>query len=99
MPGPVPLSDSGESDNYDPSYAVQLSDSPESDNRLHTMGNGTSFFSSRYVSATHAYASRGPNIDSQRFTACTARPASSRKTLALTSTVIHPRIYPLDGAR
>ena len=44
MPGPVPLSDSGESDNYDPSYAVQLSDSPESDNRLHTMGNGTSFF-------------------------------------------------------
>lgn len=24
---------------------VRLSDSPESDNRLHTMGNGTSFFS------------------------------------------------------
>ena len=57
------------------------------------------FFSSRYVSATHAYASRGPNIDSQRFTACTAGPVSNRKALALTSTVIHPRIYPLDGAR
>ena len=54
--------DSGEADNYDPSYAVLWSDSPESDNRLHTMGNGTSFFSRHGTSLQRMHMPHGAQI-------------------------------------
>ena len=89
MPGPVRLSDSGESDNYDPSYAVQLSDSPESDNRLHTMGNGTSFFLVTVRLCNVCICLTGPKYRQSTLHSLYSKTSEQPETLALTSTVIH----------
>ena len=98
MPVPVRLSDSGESDNYDPSYAIQLSDSPESDNRLHTMGNGTSFFLVTVRLCNVCICLTGPKYRQSTLHSLYSK-TSEQPEDARFDKYGHPWIYPLGGAR
>ena len=99
MPGPVRLSDSGESDNSDPSYAVQLSDSGESDNRLHTMGNGTSFFLVTVCLCNVCICLTGPKYRQSTLHSLYSKTSEQPEDARFDKYSLHPWIYPLDGAR
>ena len=99
MPGPVRLSDSGESDNYDPSYAVQLSDSGESDKRLHTMGNGTSFFLVTVCLCNVCICLTGPKYRQSTLHSLYSKTSEQPEDARFDKYSLHPWIYPLDGAR
>ena len=81
MPGPVRLSDSG-----------------ESDNRLHTMGNGTSFFSRHGTSLQRMHMPHGPKYRQSTLHSLYSK-TSAQPEDARFDKYGHPWIYPLDGAR
>ncbi len=81
MPGPVRLSDSG-----------------ESDKRLHTMGNGTSFFLVTVRLCNVCICLTGPKYRQSTLHSLYSK-TSEQPEDARFDKYGHPWIYPLDGAR
>lgn len=77
---------------------VRLSDSPESDNRLHTMGNGTSFFLVTVRLCNACICLTGPKYRQSTLHSLCSK-TSAQPEDARFDKYGHPWIYPLDGAR